>query len=155
MNIKLKTLVAAAALFTTSLSVQGQEQNGNAADPKWNLMLAGSELQICSSMNSEYCLSNEWVVANDMRTARLFQLTDVRRGEALRQAIWPRSRDDIREELDVALREMVDYFGRGVVPEQRLVERLRSRAYLELISRLSAAEYNRILDSLEMPRLEG
>lgn len=155
MNMKLKTLVAAAALFTTSLSVQAQPQNGNAADPKWNLMLTGSELQICSSMNSEYCLSNEWVVANDMRTARLFQLTDVRRREALRQAIWPRSRDDIREELDIALREMVDYFGRGVVPEQRLVERLRSRAYLELISRLSAAEYNRILDSLEMPRLEG
>ncbi|RUO20938.1 cyanophycinase [Aliidiomarina iranensis] len=158
MSSKLKAVFAAISLglMFTSTSVSAQaENNGSAENPQWNLMLAGSELQICSSMNSDYCNSTSWIDANEMRTARLFQLTDVRRRETLRQAIWPRERNGVREELDVALREMVDYFGRGVVPEYRFVERLRSRAYLELIMRLSEAEYERVLDNLEMPRLEG
>lgn len=160
MSSMLKAVFAAVSLgFTLSLVLSSPsaqaENNSSAANPKWNLMLAGSELQICSSMNAHHCNSSEWIVANEMRTARLFQLTDVRRRETLRQAIWPRARDGVREELDAAMREMVDYFGRGVVPEQRLVERLRSRAYLELITRISDAEYNRMLDNLEMPRLEG
>ncbi|MFU8785278.1 cyanophycinase [Aliidiomarina sp.] len=146
--------LASMGLLFSSASAEA-DSNNSSANPQWNLMLVGSELQICSSMNAQHCNSNEWIVANDMRTARLFQLTDVRRREALRQAIWPRERDGVREELDIAMREMVDYFGRGVVPEQRLVERLRSRAYLELVMRLSDAEYNRILDNIEMPRLEG
>lgn len=158
MNSMLKAVFAAVglglAMTSPSLSAQA-ESNGSAANPQWNLMLTGSELQICSSMNSDYCNSTSWIEANEMRTARLFQLTDVRRRETLRQAIWPRSRSGVREELNTALSEMVDYFGRGVVPEYRFVERLRSRAYLELIMRLSEAEYERVLDNLEMPRLEG
>lgn len=146
-------LSSAFALSASSLATPAHAQSS--ADPQWNVMLTGSELRLCSSMNSDYCTSTDWINANEMRTARLFQLTDVRRREALRRAVWPRERDDVRDELSVALEEMVDFFARGVVPEYRLVERFRSRAYLDLLMRLSEAEYDRVLDNLEMPRLEG
>ncbi len=142
-------------VFALGFSAGATAESSSPQDPKWNLMLVGSELRICSSMNSDYCDNDEWINANEMRTTRLFQLTDVRRRNALRQAIWPRDRETIREEVAVMLTEMVDYFARGVVPEHRLVDRFRSRAYLDLLMRLSDAEYNRILDNLEMPRLEG
>ncbi|TRW48344.1 cyanophycinase [Aliidiomarina halalkaliphila] len=143
------------SVLTLGMSGAAMAESPSPQDPQWNLMLIGSELRICSSMNSDYCANDEWINANDMRTSRLFQLTDVRRSSALRQAIWPRDRQGVREELDEMLREMVDYFARGVVSEHRLVDRFRSRAYLDLLMRLSDAEYNRILDNLEMPRLEG
>ncbi|RUO18904.1 cyanophycinase [Aliidiomarina haloalkalitolerans] len=155
------TLSSAFALSASVLVVLALVQSVTPAhaqsstDPQWNVMLTGSELRLCSSMNSDYCSSTDWINANEMRTARLFQLTDVRRREALRRAVWPRERDEVREELSVVLEEMVDFFARGVVPEYRLVERFRSRAYLDLLMRLSEAEYDRVLDNLEMPRLEG
>ncbi|WP_113907600.1 hypothetical protein [Aliidiomarina celeris] len=125
------------------------------ADTLHNLMLIGSELEICSSMESQHCVNNEWIVANDMRTARLFQLTDVRRREATSQAIWPRERNDMRNRVASALEELAEYFGRGVVPDYRFIERLRSRAYLDLLMELSEAEYERILDRLELARVPG
>ena len=119
-------------------------------------MLTGSELRLCSSMNSDYCSSTDWINANEMRTARLFQLTDVRRREALRRAVWPRERDEVREELSVVLEEMVDFFLLAVWCQSIASSNVfRSRAYLDLLMRLSEAEYDRVLDNLEMPRLEG
>ncbi|MCH8500718.1 MAG: hypothetical protein LAT77_02270 [Aliidiomarina sp.] len=149
------SLSGAFAVSALSVSAVAAVNDPSGSDPQWNVMLTGSELRLCSSMNSDYCANTDWINANDMRTARLFQLTDVRRREALRRAVWPRERDEVRDELAVALEEMVDYFARGVVPEYRLVERFRSRAYLDLLMRLSEAEYDRVLDNLEMPRLEG
>lgn len=152
MKLNWKAVLSA---LTLTLSGAAVAETSNADDPQWNVMLVGSELRICSSMNSDYCSETSWINANEMRTTRLFQLTDVRRRAALRSSLWPRERESVREEVDEMLREMADYFARGVVPEHRLVDRLRSRAYLDLLSRLSEAEYNRILDNLEMPRLEG
>lgn len=131
-------------------NAQDEENDANSA----NLFLMGSDPQICSSMNQDACDSTDWIVANEMRTARLYNLSDVRRKEAMRRAVWPRERDGIRDELIAALEELADYFGYGVVPEYRLVDRLRSRAHLELIMRLSEAEYTRLLDGLEMARIE-
>lgn len=149
------SLSSAFAVSALSISAVANANTPSGSDPQWNVMLAGSELRLCSSMNSDYCANTDWINANEMRTARLFQLTDVRRREALRRAVWPRERDEVRDELSIALEEMVDYFARGVVPEYRLVERFRSRAYLDLLMRLSEAEYDRVLDNLEMPRLAG
>lgn len=125
------------------------------ADNLYNLMMIGSKLEICSSMQGDRCMSTSWVQANDMRTARLFQLSDVRRKEATRSAIWPQDREEIRIQLAAALEEMATYFGRGVVPEQRFVERLRSRAYQTLLMELSEAEYQRLLDNLELRHTDG
>jgi len=147
------TAFSAATLLNLSMAGAATAETGN--ERTWNMMLTGSDLNICSSMRSDACDGTDWIQANDMRTARLFQLTDVRRREALRGSIWPESRNEVREELNTALSEMVDYFARGVVPEYRFVDRFRSRAYFELLMRLSEAEFERVLDNLEMPRLEG
>lgn len=125
------------------------------ADKLYNQMLLGSPLEICSSMDSTYCDSRDWIQANDMRTTRLFQLSDVRRKRALRQAIWPESREEVREELEQALEEIADFFGQGVAPERRFVARLRSRSYLSLLMQLSDAEYDRLLDNLELKHTES
>lgn len=121
----------------------------------YNMLLLGSPLEICSSMQSNRCQSTDWIKANDMRTARLFQLTDVRRKEATRSSIWPKAREEVRVELAEALEEMAEYFGRGVVPEYRFVERFRSRAYQSLLMELSEAEYQRLLDNLELRHTES
>ncbi|MGX5914841.1 cyanophycinase [Aliidiomarina sp. Khilg15.8] len=148
-----------AASILLSLGVtataQAQAQDSDSDEANWNLFLMGSSPQICSSMNQDACESTDWIVANEMRTARLYNLSDVRRKEAMRRAVWPRERDGIRNELIAALEELADYFGYGVVPEYRLVDRLRSRAHLELIMRLTEAEYTRLLDGLEMTQIEG
>lgn len=143
-------LLAATALSGFSAAA-AEEDN----QPAYNLMLFGSAPQICSSMNQDACESVDWIEANEMRTDRLFNLSDVRRKEAMRRAIWPRDRDEIRDELTEALDMMADHFGYGVVSETRLVERFRSRAHLHLLTQLSEAEYYRVLDSLEMPTVEG
>ncbi|MCC5854792.1 MAG: hypothetical protein JJU10_03810 [Idiomarina sp.] len=139
----------------TALMALALATTASAESRTYNLLLAGSELEICSSMNAERCLSDDWIEANEMRTSRLFQLTDVRRKEALRSAIWPSDRADIRGKLSDALEQMAEYFGRGVVPEQRFVERFRGRAHLPLLMELSEAEYERVLDNLELRRLDG
>lgn len=144
-------LAGISALFMLSGTVNAAEQ----AEDSHNLLLIGSAMQVCSSMNQEACHSVDWINANEMRTARLFNLSDVRRREAMRQAVWPRERESIREEVIEALEMMADYFGYGVVPEHRLVERFRSRQHLYLLSRLTEEEYYRILDGLEMPTMEG
>lgn len=134
----------------------GSIQNAAASTDKlYNLMLLGSKLEICSSMQASACETTGWIQANEMRTTRLFQLTDVRRKEATRQAIWPESRNEVRVQLAEALEEMATYFGRGVVPEHRFVERLHSRAYQALLMALSEAEYQRVLDNLELRHTDG
>ncbi|RUO29221.1 hypothetical protein CWE12_09555 [Aliidiomarina sedimenti] len=121
----------------------------------YNLMLMGSAPQICSSMNQDACESVDWIEANEMRTARLFNLSDVRRRQTMRQSVWPEERDEMRAELNEALETLADYFGYGVVNEKRLVERFRSRAHLDMLSRMSENEFHRVLDGLELPTLEG
>ncbi|RUO23909.1 cyanophycinase [Aliidiomarina minuta] len=150
-NTGMQWVAVLSLLLGVSFTASADDDN----EPNWNLMLMGNEPQICSSMNQDACSSKDWIQANDMRTARLFNLSDVRRKEAMRRAIWPRERDEIRDRLTLVLEEMADYFGYGVVPEYRFVDRLRSRAYLDLLSEITEAEYNRLLDSLEMPRLKG
>lgn len=150
-NTGMQWVAVLSLLLGVSFAASADDDN----EPNWNLMLMGSEPQICSSMNQDACNSKDWIQANEMRTARLFNLSDVRRKEAMRRAIWPRERDEIRERLSLVLEEMADYFGYGVVPEHRFVDRLRSRAYLDLLAEMTEAEYNRLLDSLEMPRLKG
>src|SRR5690554_794266 len=125
------------------------------AENLYNLMMIGSQLDVCSSMQSDRCTSTSWIKANDMRTTRLFQLSDVRRKEATRSAIWPENREEVRVQLAAALEEMAPYFGRGVVSEHRFVERLRSRAYQYLLVQLSEAEYQRLLDNLELRHSDG
>lgn len=125
------------------------------AENLYNLMMIGSELEVCSSLQSDRCMSTSWIKANDMRTTRLFQLSDVRRKEATRSSIWPQQREEIRAQLATALEELATYFGRGVVSEHRFVERLRSRAYQTLLMQLSEAEYQRLLDNLELRHTDG
>lgn len=143
-------------LVSISLSAIGLTHSTSVrAENMYNLMMMGSQLELCSSMQSDKCDTPSWIQANDMRTARLFQLSDVRRKEATRQAIWPKEREEISQQLATALEEMATYFGRGVVPEYRFVERLRSRAYQTLLMELSEAEYQRLLDNLELRHADG
>lgn len=147
---------SAALLFSVVLfSAQASAEDDSDAASNFNLTLLGSAPQVCSSMNQDACASKDWIQANEMRTSRLFNLSDVRRREAMRQAIWPREREAIRDELVETLEMMAEYFGYGVVPESRLVDRFRSRAHLDLLSRLTEEEYYRVLDGLEMPTMEG
>lgn len=141
------------ALLLFSAQASAEEETSTAA--KFNLLLMGSAPQVCSSMNADACASRDWIQANDMRTSRLFNLSDVRRREAMRQAVWPREREAIRDELVETLEMMAEHFGYGVVPEYRLVERFRSRGHLDLLSRLTEDEYHRVLDGLEMPTMEA
>ena len=144
-----------ALLGVTLLSAQASAEENTSPAADFNLLLMGSAPQVCSSMNADACTSRDWIQANDMRTSRLFNLSDVRRREAMRQAVWPRERESIRDELIEALEMMADHFGYGVVPEYRFVERFRSRGHLDLLSRLTEDEYHRVLDGLEMPTMEG
>ncbi|MCC5879984.1 MAG: cyanophycinase [Idiomarina sp.] len=144
------TTLFTAVLFSTQVSAESATD-----ETDFNLVLLGSDPQVCSSMNQDACASKDWIQANEMRTSRLFNLSDVRRREAMRQAVWPREREAIREELIETLEMMADHFGYGVVPEYRLVERFRSRAHLDLLSRLTEEEYYRVLDGLEMPTMEN
>lgn len=150
---KVKTAVAGAlcalAAVTTG-AVQAQESDNN----HLNLMLLGSAPQVCSSINQEACTDKDWIQASEMRTTRLFNLSDVRRREAMRQGLWPREREEVREAVIEALEQLADHFGYGVVSEQRLVDRLRSRAHLQLLAELTEDEYFRILDGLEMPTVD-
>lgn len=150
---KVKTAVAGVVCSMVAMAAgvaQAQEEHTHL-----NLMLMGSAPQVCSSINQDACASKDWIEASDMRTSRLFNLSDVRRREAMRQAVWPREREEVREALIEALEQMADHFGYGVVPEQRLVDRFRSRAHLPLLGRLTEDEYYRVLDGLEMPAVEG
>ncbi len=144
---------ASAVMFAPQ--AQAQSESSEQPERRLNLMLMGSAPQVCSSMNQDACADKDWIQANEMRTARVYNLSDVRRREAMRQAVWPREREAIREELIEALEMMADHFGYGVVPEHRLIDRFRSRAHLDLLSRLTEDEYYRVLDGLEMPTVEG
>ncbi|RTE85872.1 MULTISPECIES: hypothetical protein [Gammaproteobacteria] len=150
MKYSLLSWIGAMLAVVVSASAQAQDT------PRlYNLYMLGSELEICSSMKQEWCENTSWIQANEMRTARLFDLSDVRRRSATNQAIWPDNREDIRNAVSEALAQMSEHFGRGIVPEPRFVERFRSRAHLDLLMQLTDAEYNRILDTLELRRLEG
>lgn len=145
------TAVLCALAAVTTGAVQAQDNDNT----HLNLMLMGSAPQVCSSINQAACAETDWIEANDMRTTRLFNLSDVRRREAMRQGLWPREREQVREAVIEALEQLADHFGYGVVSEQRLVDRLRSRAHLHLLADLTEDEYFRILDGLEMPTVEG
>lgn len=150
MKYSILNWLGAALVLAASASAQAQDT------PRlYNLYMLGSELEICSSMKQNWCETTSWIQADEMRTARLFDLSNVRRSSATSQAIWPDNREAIRTRLSAELEQMSEHFGRGIVPEHRFVERFRSRAHLDLLMQLTDAEYNRILDSLELRRLEG
>ena len=142
-------LCALAAVTTGAAQAQDHEHT------HLNIMLMGSAPQVCSSIHQDACADKDWIQASEMRTTRLFNLSDVRRREAMRQALWPREREEVRDAVIEALEQLADYFGYGVVSEQRLVDRLRSRAHLALLAELTEDEYYRILDGLEMPTVEN
>lgn len=153
---KVKTAVAGVVCALAALAAGSAQAHAQDNDhTHLNLMLIGSAPQVCSSINQGACVATDWIQANEMRTSRLFNLSDVRRREAMRRAVWPRERDSERDAVVEALEELADHFGYGVVPEYRLVDRLRSRAHLYLLSQLTEDEYYRILDGLEMPTVES
>ncbi|MEX1221756.1 MAG: cyanophycinase [Idiomarina sp.] len=153
-----KALVAGLCLsgsFFSASALAQPEQQPSQQGPEYQLMLIGGGLKICSSMDSMNCNLADWFDRDQMRMDRYINLGGRYRAAALDDSVWPALRRPMRDRVSDALDTVYDRVKEKVIPERVFVEEFTRRANRHLYSELSDAEWNRIIDHLEMPVPEG
>lgn len=116
-----------------------------------HVMLAGGNMSVCSSMASDKCDDADWIDKETMRTDRYLNISKKFRSKATAEAVWPTYREKTRKEVIDALALIHDRIKEDIVPERVFLREFTRRATQQLYNNLSDAEWNRIIDLLEMP----
>ncbi|EKE80935.1 cyanophycinase [Idiomarina xiamenensis] len=135
----------------SAFAAHAQQQSLKPLEP--HLLLAGGGLKICSSMAHQYCDETDWIDRDSMRTDRYLNLTGKYRQAAIDKDIWPGAREPERKEVIEAIDLVRERLNEDIVPERRFQEEFTRRATKQLYDKLSDAEWNRIIDHLEMPHV--
>jgi len=116
-----------------------------------HVMLAGGGMSVCSSMASDKCDDADWIDNDTMRTDRYLNISKKFRSKVTAEAVWPTYREETRKEVIDALALIHDRIKEDIVPERVFLREFTRRATQQLYNNLSDAEWNRIIDLLEMP----
>lgn len=136
------------AAITAAATAQTEGSNAN---QDYDLMLVGGALKTCSSMSSQYCYDTDWIDRDNMRLDRYLNLGGRYQARATEDALWPALRRDTRDDVREALALIRERLGEDVIPERVFIEEFTRRATRYLYDNMSDAEWNRVLDHLEMP----
>ncbi|WP_232506997.1 cyanophycinase [Idiomarina piscisalsi] len=116
-----------------------------------HLLLAGGGLEVCSSFASDKCDDVDWIDKETMRTDRYLNISKKFRSKATSEAVWPSYREETRKKVVDALALIHDRINEDIVPERVFLREFTRRATQQLYNSLSDAEWNRIIDLLELP----
>ncbi len=125
----------------------------NAADDDTyrHLLLAGGGLTACSSFASDNCDDVDWIDKETMRTDRYLNLSKKFRSRATAESVWPSYREETRKKVADALELIHERLKEDIVPERVFLREFTRRATQQLYNSLSDAEWNRIIDLIELP----
>ncbi|MCP1338920.1 cyanophycinase [Idiomarina sp. M1R2S28] len=140
----LLSLAALSSVFTAP---------SNAADNDTyrHLLLAGGGLKACSSFASDNCDDVDWIDKETMRTDRYLNLSKKFRSKATAESVWPTYREETRKKVADALELIHERLKEDIVPERVFLREFTRRATQQLYNSLSDAEWNRIIDLIELP----
>lgn len=116
-----------------------------------HLLLAGGGFDVCSSFASDQCDDVEWIDKDSMRTDRYLNLSKKFRSKATAESLWPTYREDTRQRVADALELIHNRLKEDIVPERVFLREFTRRATQRLYNSLSEAEWNRIIDVIELP----
>jgi len=142
-------------VFASQAIAQDTAADDAKAGPSYQFMLVGGALKTCSSMGSRNCDSTDWIDRNTMRMDRYLNLGSKYRAAALDDRVWPALRRPTRDKVAAALDTIFERVQEEVIPERVFQEEFQRRATRHLYNELSDAEWNRIIDHLEMPVPDG
>lgn len=141
-----KSLLFLGTVFSLAFSTAHANE-----DSYRHVMLAGGGMSVCSSMASDKCDDADWIDRDTMRTDRYLNISKKFRSKATAESVWPTYREETRKEVIDALALIHDRIKEDIVPERVLLREFTRRATQQLYNSLSDAEWNRIIDLLEMP----
>lgn len=133
------------------LSLFSMPSNAADNDTYRHLLLAGGGLTVCSSFASDNCDEVDWIDKDTMRTDRYLDISKKSRSVATAEAVWPTYREETRKEVAEALALIHERIKEDIVPERIFLREFTRRATQRLYNSLSDAEWNRIIDLLELP----
>ncbi|MDV6316674.1 cyanophycinase [Idiomarina sp. HP20-50] len=145
-----KSLFSFLSLAALSL-LFSMPSNAADSDTYRHLLLAGGGLTVCSSFASDNCDDVDWIDKDTMRTDRYLNLSKKFRSIATQEAVWPSYREETRLQVAKALELIHDRINEDIVPERVFLREFTRRATQQLYNSLSEAEWNRIIDLLELP----
>ncbi|MGM0907273.1 MAG: cyanophycinase [Pseudomonadota bacterium] len=116
-----------------------------------HLLLAGGGLEACSSFASDNCDDVDWIDKDTMRTDRYLNLSKKFRSKATAESVWPTYREETRKKVADALELIHERLKEDIVPERVFLREFTRRATQQLYNALSDAEWNRIIDLIELP----
>lgn len=151
---KFAVLAAMVMTFVGLSSSQAQTAAEQATDtkaPSYNLLLAGGNLRICSTMQSNNCDDTRWIDRNSMRIERYLSLSERNLKELLADDLWPLHRREMRDQVREALSIIKQRVNQEVMSEYTFMDEFGRRATAYVYDNLSDQEMRLIVDHLEMP----
>ncbi|WP_127346227.1 cyanophycinase [Pseudidiomarina mangrovi] len=154
---KLALLMTAVVTLLSSLSshaqssTEGAAEGANKSPPRYNLLLAGGNLRICSTMQSNNCDDTRWIDRNTMRIERYLSLSERNMKALLDDSLWPAHRRTMRDQVREALTIIKQRVNQDVMSEYTFMDEFGRRATAYVYDNLSDQEMRLIVDHLEMP----
>ncbi|RUO63682.1 cyanophycinase [Pseudidiomarina insulisalsae] len=142
------------AMFTCALAltavfggttVQAQEKTNF-----YPLVLLGERLEVCSSMAWQRCNDTDWIDRDAMRSDRYLNLSNVYLEPLLDIKNWGPLRSEVRDDVKEAIELLRNRVNQDVISERVFLEEFTRRATRYLYDQLSEADWNMIIDHLEM-----
>jgi len=141
------SLLSLAVLASLFSAPSNAEEDGSYR----HLLLAGGGLKACSSFASDNCDDVDWIDKDTMRTDRYLNLSKKFRSKATAESVWPTYREETRKKVADALELIHERLKEDIVPERVFLREFTRRATQQLYNALSDAEWNRIIDLIELP----
>ena len=139
--------VPSAAQTSTEGTVASSEKRA----PQYNLLLAGGNLRICSTMQSNNCDDTRWIDRSTMRIERYLSLSERNLKELLADELWPAHRRTMRDQVREALTIIKQRVNQEVMSEYTFMDEFGRRATAYVYDNLSDQEMRLIVDHLDMP----
>lgn len=140
-----------ALLSSASSAAQNSPAEADKPSLEYNLLLAGGNLRICSTMQSNNCDDTRWIDRNTMRIERFLSLSERNLKELLADDLWPAHRRDMRDQVREALTIIKQRVNQEVMSEYTFMDEFGRRATAYVYDNLSDQEMRLIVDHLEMP----
>ncbi len=125
----------------------------NVTDTRYDLMLMGGGLAICSSMQPQHCQSS--LPADAGKTSSMFMFSDEAISRIEQASLWTDARQSIQQQVLQLLRQL-KRTAAAAMPEAVLLAQLKQQTLsanlkgADIIAQLSDAEFDLVLDQLEV-----
>jgi cyanophycinase-like exopeptidase len=130
---------------------EGTSESSSKSMPKYNLLLSGGNLRICSTMQSNNCDDTRWIDRNSMRIERYLSLSERNLNELLADELWPLHRRVMRDQVREAMTIIKQRVNQELMSEYTFMDEFGRRATAYVYDNLSDQEMRLIVDHLEMP----